>query len=542
MPNFLRNMLFLCLCFVVFSAQANVPPQTTDEAAEEAPQKANIKIPSLSDLAIDELLMSGSSSSRSPFAPGIVQEEFDPSSLIIDGVLIGPGVKMALISGQIIKINERLGNYTVRDIRPGRVILKQLEEEYVLRMANYSPHIRKRQPNQYFVEFYNADLKKALQMLAKSESINLIVPETVSGKVTVSFMNIGAREVVASVLRVNNLEYATENGIMRVGKADQFKDGSDLKAFTTPLRYATAGDVQTKLKTFLSERGSSTFDERTNTIIVKDHANVIDNVRRFLASVDRKDPQVSIEAKIIDASKSFSRALGIQWGMTTGPDNIVVRGNQDSGTITSSPHTGTVVNLGAQSPTSGLDILVGRLPFNTSLQAQLSAAESNGSIRIISKPNVTTINNLEAKITSGLTVYVKTDGGADEGPSLQAIETGVELSVTPQITINRMIKLKIQVSESEADFSRTVDGIPAVLNNDVISNVLVPDGETAVIGGLLKMKTTKENRAVPGISKIPIVGWLFKNSTRTKDDNELMIFITPKIIGDLDRYMANTKY
>lgn len=510
------------------------PAFSVEDAASLAPAMIDPPAPSsISDLAIDELSKSNSSEGRNPFSPGIVQEEFDPSALAVEGIVIGPNSNLALVSGQIISVGERIGNYTIKDIKQGKVVLTQLEEEFILRMANFQPLYRTVGASKYFVEFHNADLKKALRMLAKADSMNMIIPESAEGKVTVSFNNTDIVDVIASILRVNNLEYAQENNILRIGKSDQFKDGSDLKTLTISLKYATAKEMGDMLKTFLSERGSATADDRTNTIVVKDHANVVNNVRTFIAGIDRKDAQVSIEAKIVDASTTFSRSLGIQWGLTSGADNVVVRGNQ-TGTmaIPGSPNSGSIVNMPVAAPTSGVDILVGRLPGNTTLQSQLSAAEANGVIRIISKPNVTTINNKEAKIRSGLKIYVKVDGGANQGPTLKEIDTGIELKVTPQITINRMVKMLIEAVESEADFSRTVDGIPAILDNTASTTVLIPDGETAVIGGLLKVKTTRDRRQVPAIGSVPVLGWLFKSTTRTKDNNELMLFITPKIIDE----------
>lgn len=494
---------------------------------------------SVSDVALDELSKADVNGGRNPFTPGTVQEEFDPSALIVEGIVVGPASRLALISGQIVSEGERVGNYTIKTIKPGRVVLQQLEDEYVVRMENYQPPLAALSPSALFVEFNNAELKKALRMLAKASSLNMVIPETTEGKVTVTFQNAGVIDVISSILKVNALEYAMDNNIMRIGKADQFKDGSDLKTISVPLKYATAKEMGDMLKTFLSDRGSSTSDERTNTIVVKDHESVINNVQSFLTMVDKKDPQVSIEAKIVDASSTFSRSLGIQWGFTSGASNMIARGNQDAGTITNSPNTGSVVNLGASNPTSGVDLLVGRLPGNTTIQAQLSAAESNGIIRIISKPNVTTINNKAARIRSGVKIYVKVDGGTDQGPQLQEIDTGIELKVTPQITINRMVKMNIEATESEADFSRTVDDIPAILDNTASTTVLIPDGETAVIGGLLKVKTTKNRKKVPAVGDVPVVGWLFKSTSKTKDNNELMIFITPKIIDE--GYFTMTK-
>jgi type IV pilus assembly protein PilQ len=528
----------VCLSLLIFSGTLirAEDPQTiaaiedvTDDTANDTANPLDVPL-SFSDMALEELTGATANDVRDLFAPGVIENEFDPTSLTVEGVIIGPNTKLALVAGQMLSIDDRVGNYTVNDIRPGKIVLKQLEEEYVVKMEGYSPQLQTRDNGKFYVEFQNADLKKSLRMLAKSGAINIMIPEDTKGTLTVAFNNIDILDVLASILRVNELEYAFENRIMRIGKATQFKDDSDLMALTMPLRYATSKELEEKVKAFLSDRGSTTSDERTNTIIVKDHANVINNVRNFLVEIDKKDPQVSIEAKIIDASKSFARSLGIQWGLTSGPNNMILRGNQDSGAITNGNQSGTAVNLPADTPTSGIDILVGRLPFNTTLQTQLSAAEENGTIRIISKPNVTTINNKAAKIRSGVKIYVKVDGGTDQGPELKEIDTGIELKVTPQITINRMIKMNIEATQSEADFSRTVDNIPAILDNTASTTVLIPDGETAVIGGLLRVSTTSEKKSVPGISKIPIVGWLFKSSNRTKDNKELMIFITPKIL------------
>jgi|GEM_PF-1036913 type IV pilus assembly protein PilQ len=498
--------------------------------AEEAPSAT---VPA-SDMAYDELL-GKAMGPRNPFEPGEVEDDFDVASLVIQGIIIGPNTSMALVAGRVVNEGGRIGSYTVKDIKPGKILLSQLDDVLPIRMENYSPPLYPRQSNKYFVEFYNADIRQALNLIAKASGINMVVPEAVVGKVTVSFNNADSQDIFTGILHINDLAFAVENGIMRIGKVEQFKDGADLKTISVPLRYAVAKDVEAKIKVILSERGTVTFDERTNMIVIKDKPGVLGNVEGFLASVDRKDPQVSIEAKIIDATHNFARALGIQWGFTSGASNVVARGNQNVGSITNGSNTGGLVNLPAANPTSGFNILMGRLPGNSTLDMQLSAAESSGTIRIISKPSVTTINNKMATIRSGLKIYVKANsdvniGASSGGAALEQIDTGVELKVTPQITLNRMIKMNIEATESEADFSRTVDGIPAILDNSASTTVLVPDGETAVIGGLLKTNTSKQKRQAPGIGNVPVLGWLFKNTTKTKQNNELMIFITPKIL------------
>lgn len=496
---------------------------------------------SLSDLAIDEVLGVEGGNVRSPFSQGQIDEQFDPQSLDIQGIIVGPDTKMALVSSQVVSVGSRLGTYNVKDIKPGKVVLSQLDSEYDVRMSNYSPHLIPREAKKYFVEFHNANLKQALNMLAKASSTNIIVPDDTDGKITTSFNNIDVANAIGSVLHVNKLEYAVEDDIMRVGPSEQFKDGSDLKALSIPLNYATADELETKVKAFLSDRGKTISDKRTNTVIVKDLANVIDSVKNFLEAIDKRDPQVSIEAKIIDATTTFSRSLGIQWGFATGPNNATVRGNQGTGSITGSPVTGTVSNFGANNPTSGLDILIGRLPGNSTLQTTLSAAEAQGLIRIISKPNVTTLNNKQAKMRSGDTIYVKVNAAQGGNPELKEIETGITLNVTPQITLNRIIKMNIEAAESAPDFSRLTDGVPAIIENTATTTVLVPDGETAIIAGLLRTNSTKDKRQVPAISKVPILGWLFKGTSKTKEHEELMIFITPKILDSTYYSLSDDK-
>lgn len=307
------------------------------------------------------------------------------------------------------------------------------------------------------------------------------------------------------------------------------------------LKYATANDMVNKVKPLLSDRGSVIADERTNMLTVKDRDPVVTGISSLVAMVDKRDKQVKIEARIVDATRSFSRALGIQWGVAgqSGSGNVTVAGISDVGRIVG---TGTPlnVNLGAENPTSGLGLIIGNIAGALDIEAQLTAAEEKGDIHILSRPSVTTLNNMPAKIRSGTKIYVKSTSSISLGAAggtaatggtggLQEIDTGITLTVTPQISIDDYIKMKIEAEESEADFSRTVDGIPAVIDNNASTTVILRDGETTIIGGLYKEKDTREKRSVPGFSRVPVFGALFQSKTKTKSTNELMIFITPKI-------------
>lgn len=479
---------------------------------------------------------------RNPFQPAGAKETLRAQELVFEGFVIGEKIKIVLLSGRMLLPGSTLGPYEVTAIEPGKVILKDSMGEVPLLFEEYLSPMQADTRDGFQIEFRGANIKDALSVLSKAYGVNLILPPDIQGVVTVSFHNTSLLNAIKSILKVNNFSYAMEGGILRVGKPDQFAGGTDLLAVTIPLKYATAKDLVEQVKPLLSEKGSATAVERSNVLSVKDYEANIGSVRELVERVDQQDHQVLIEAHIIDATKDYSQALGIQWGGTGTSDALTIAGAAATGTLAiggfaASP---TGINLGAPSPTSGVGFRIGRIAGGHSLAIQLTAAEKNGDVKILSKPRVTTLNNKPAKISSGVKLYVKstsnisigTSGGSAGAsqPSLQVIETGVQLTVTPQISPDKMIKLVIEAHESEADFARSVDGIPAVLDNTATTTVFLKDGESAVIGGLLKTKDTITKQSVPGISKVPLIGLLFKSRSKAQTQNELMIFITPKIL------------
>lgn len=478
---------------------------------------------------------------RSPFVPTYRPgEDIDPGSLVVQGILFSKKLKMVLLSGLIVKEGEKIGRYTVDKINPDGVVISRESSLYQVKLENYVPPAEERKGEGFVVEFRNASLRDALRFLAKGAGLNLIMPEDIGGRVTLSFARIDLMEVLRSILRVNGYEYAVESGVVRIGRPDAFAGGTDLRTENFHLKYATARDLVEKVKSLLSDRGAVISDDRTNTLTVKDRDALVANIASLVSQIDRRDEQVQIEARIVDASKSFSRSLGIRWGLSGQKGNVQFGGTTSVGTNADTTNV-LNVNLGATNPTSGLGLIIGQIAGILDIESQLTAAEEKGDINILSRPSVTTVNNAPAKIRSGTKIYVKSTSSISIGAApgvasgagtsaLQEIDTGVELTVTPQISLDGFIKLKIEATESAADFSRTVDGIPAVLDNTATTTVLVKDGETAVIGGLFRVKTTKEKKGVPGLQGIPVMGYLFQSRTRTKEDSELMIFITPKII------------
>lgn len=472
---------------------------------------------------------------RSPFVPGSrIGEDVDVGTLLVQGIIYGKKNRMALISGRVVREGEEIGRYAVDRIEPDKVTLSHHSNIYQIKVEGYVPLTDKKAGSDYLVEFKNAGLKEALHFLAKGANANLITPEDIGGNVTLSFSDIELMEALRSILRVNGYEYAMESGVIRVGKPDAFSGGTDLKTRSFHLKYATAKDLVEKYKPLLSDKGSVIADDRTNTLTVKDRDPMVANISDLISQIDRRDQQVQIEARIVVARRNFSRDLGIRWGLSGQKDNIKIGGGAASGnTAFGTPFN---VDLGAVSPTSGVGVLIGKLGGILNVDAQLSAAEEKGDAQVLSKPSVTTLNNMPAKIRSGTKIYVKAAtpvniGTATPGSGgLEEIDTGIELTVTPQISSDDFIKVKIDAVQSEPDFGKLTDGIPSIIDNTASTTVILRDGETTIIGGLFQEKDSTAKKRVPGFSSIPVMGHLFQSKSRLKSDSELIIFITPRIV------------
>ncbi len=400
----------------------------------------------------------------------------------------------------------------------------------------------------YSIKFGSADLKHAIRFLAKAANLNVIIPEDIEGSVNVSFDDIQIEEAMHSIIKANGLDYAHEMGIVRVGSGDKFLGtGEDLKTETFKLKYASAKELKEEISPLLSNRGSVLADERTNSLIIRDMKSNIENVKELVGNVDIRDAQILIEAKIVEATRDFTRNLGVEWfGAKTG-GKWQTGGYDKVGSIVGFDGTeyGKIADFPATGPTSALGIQVGTFK-GVDIGLAITAAEQRGDLDIISEPSIVTSNGKEANIRSGETLLVATSGDVNIGNSggagssgggdnVQEIETGVELTVTPQIAANRFIRMDIDVETSQADFSRSVGGLPVIVDNTASTSVMIRDGETTIIGGLFKYQNQERKNAVPGLSRIPLLGNLFKSKDKSKSNKELMIFIKPTIVRDISQ-------
>jgi type IV pilus assembly protein PilQ len=314
---------------------------------------------------------------------------------------------------------------------------------------------------------------------------------------------------------------------------------------TIPVNYSKASDLQGKVKDLLSEGGKIQIDDRTNTIIVRDLRKNVEDVKALVATLDTPTPQVLIEARIVEVDTSFTRELGVQWGgsyTSDGATTVGVTGIQDStgssnaGQTLSNqtPYTaGSVpVNYAVNLPASvglgsGGGIALGILRDNLRLDLSLSALEASGKGKVVSSPKVVTIDNKEALIEQGTQIPYSTVSAS--GTNTQFVDATLSLKVTPHITPEGSIIMKLE-AKNDSPGETGATGQPAINKKKATTEVLVRDGETAVIGGILQVTRKEDEKAVPWLSRIPVLGFFFKNTLTQSSNRELLIFITPKIL------------
>jgi type IV pilus assembly protein PilQ len=400
------------------------------------------------------------------------------------------------------------------------------------------------------LDFQGADLRAVLRTFAEISGLNIVIDPAVQGTVDVSLRDVPWDQALDIILRANKLGYFLDGTIVRVAPiavlADEEKQrrllseeqalSGDIRVVTKTLSYARAEDVTGLLtKSALTARGTVQVDPRTNTLIISDLTAALDTATELLAVLDRPQPQVEIEARIVQTSQSFLRDVGVTWGMSgeasprlgnTLPlafPNSVVAGGATGGVI------GTpAVNLGVEGASSAIGLALGAINGSFNLDLALSALERTGRGRVLSTPRVSTQNNQEAEITQGVQIPIQTV--ANNTVTVTFKDAALTLKVTPQITASNTVILKISVENAQPDFSRSVNGIPPIDTQRANTQVLVSDGQTTVIGGIYLRTEQNVNDRTPALHRLPLLGWMFRKDRVEDGDRELLIFITPRIL------------
>ena len=392
------------------------------------------------------------------------------------------------------------------------------------------------------LDFQDADIRHVFRILHEISGKNFVIGDDVKGRVTLRLDNVPWDQVLDLILDMNKLDSVEGGNVVRIAKLSTLEAenkaarakakaehaAKELEPAVTayiPINYADASSVKTHLDEIKTDRGRVTIDERTNMIIMKDIQGVIDDAKEIVKTLDVVTPQVMIGARIVEASTDFSRELGIEWGgtwnRTSGSDSYGVLGALGGN---------LAVNLPPAGPTSGIGFTFARTGTNPmTLAASLLAMETRGRGKIISSPRILTLDNKEAYIEQGLEIPYQV---LEEGSySLKWQKAVLRLEVTPHITPDHRIAMKIVAKKDAPDASIVVQGSPAIDKKKAGTELLVNDGDTIVIGGIVTKQVTLSNAGVPGLSKIPLLGWLFRSESKTEQERELLIFVTPTIVN-----------
>jgi type IV pilus assembly protein PilQ len=391
----------------------------------------------------------------------------------------------------------------------------------------------------------DADIKDVLKTFSVLTDMNIVLDPSVGGSVTVELREVPWDQALDLILKINGLDYVLENNVLRVAPISKLaaeksaraqfaleqEKAKPLKTILKPISYSRASDIAALLSSdsyLLSTRGSVTVDERTNTLIIRDVVDRVEGILVLIDSLDLPTPQVVIEGRIVETTKQFARSLGVVWGF----DGVM---DQESGNDTGLKFPNEIgvvgdVNLPASGANATLGMTFGDILNTFNLDFVLTAAENDNRARVVSTPRVTTQNLKAASIRSGLQIPVQTV--ANNTVTVQYVDATLRLEVTPQITAEGTVNLDISIKKQRpAPEFAVVGGQNApIFTRDAETELLVRDGGTTVIGGIYEITTGEGENRVPGLHKIPIFGWFFKNESYRTDHDELLIFITPRIV------------
>ena len=376
--------------------------------------------------------------------------------------------------------------------------------------------------------------------ISELSGLNILIDPEVGGSLTLNVEQVPWDQLFDAVLQSQGLAKRIEGNLVRISTQDKLRSeqeiqqqlkeatllAADTLTVTKRLNYATGEQISGTLEPHLTPRGSMNVDDRTNTLIITDVPFGVDAVTDLIALLDLAEEQVEIEARIIEASTNFSRSLGIQMGIGTGRieerNEFGDTAERVTGSIsTITPAGGEITGL--------VELMIGGLVDTFRLDAVLSAAETEGEARILSKPRVTVQNNTEASVVQGSEIPVPVQQNFTTTVQFQT--AALRLTVVPRVTNVGTILLNIQVENNIPGFARTVLGIPAIQTSEAATQVMVKNGGTTVIGGIYVQQESDSESRVPGLGRIPLIGNLFKSHSRAKDTREILFFITARIQG-----------
>jgi len=414
------------------------------------------------------------------------------------------------------------------------------------------------------LDFKDVEIDDVLRLIAEVSDLNIIAGDEVQGQVTIRLVDVPWDQALDVILLTKGLGFIRVGNVLRIAPGEVLKSEEearlqekrakekleDLVVKLQPVNYANVKEVAKMVKRLLTARGSVDIDVRTNTIILKDIANVIDEATALIKAIDTQTPQVMIEAKIVEANLDYLREVGSRWGVGVQPfedafdtgsalkedvggSDFTLQPVQNILGNTIAPNNVAVSNPITELATGVVNVGAFLLDDRFNLDLELEAAESEGEGKVISSPRVVTLDNRKASIEQGVSIPFQTFENGDA--KLEFIDAVLRLDVTPHITQDQSIIMKIEVQRNAPDDSvPTPTGSPAIAKNEAETETLVRDGQTLVIGGIYVVRSADRQSRVPYFHKIPVIGNAFKNTETREVRQELLVFVTPRVVVNPD--------
>jgi type IV pilus assembly protein PilQ len=408
------------------------------------------------------------------------------------------------------------------------------------------------------LDFKDVEVADVLRLIAEVSDLNVIAGDEVDGKITIRLVDVPWDQALDVILLTKGLGFVRVGNVLRVAPSERLKQEEearlqerrakekleDLVVKLQPVNYAEVKEVSTMVKRLLTPRGTVDVDKRTNTIIIKDIASVIDEATALIKAIDTQTPQVLIEAKIVEARLDFSREIGATWAFGAQPfedgfnpttprtdqggDDFLYHNNPLLTGFTDTFNHVQVANPITSVANGLLDLGAFILDEQFNLELRLEAAESSGDGKVISSPRVVTLDNREATIKQGVAIPFQTFENGDA--QLEFIDAVLQLKVTPHITADRSIIMKVDVQRNAPEVTPNPTGSPSIAKNEAKTETLVKDGQTLVIGGIYVIDKSENTGGVPYFNRIPVIGAAFRNREVRDRRNELLIFMTPRVV------------
>ncbi len=395
----------------------------------------------------------------------------------------------------------------------------------------------------FTIDVENADLETVVRAISEFSGRNIIMAKDVKGRVTIALRNVGWSEALRTILRSQAYDYVEEGGILRIDLQSKLQNEEvdrqtavakaqelvPLETRIVRINYANAKELQAALQSTLTRRGHIEVDPRTNSLIITDLSHVVSRAEQMAVDLDATTPQIEITAKLVDVDAEALRQIGIEWNVGPAESEFFTPGGEvpfhpfdDDESVLASEH-----NTGIADPANKLTY--GLFKDWIMLEAQLQTLEQNRKANIISNPRITTVDNREAKILVGQKIpLIVQDVAGNPVAQLQTI--GIQLKVTPHLTKEKKIVMDLHPEVSDLSTQSTVQGGVIINTSEADTRVMVEDGQTAVIGGLIRTNEGSIRRGIPFLKDIPLVGMLFRSDSNVRQNRELIIFVTPRLV------------